>query len=58
MIKEKMLELLVLKMIIQKEDSLKLVSDEYDWEQIHERFVWLLDEFLEPYVIESNSKES
>jgi hypothetical protein len=60
MISEKMLEYLVLDKIIKK--YLKAYSENYlpeiyNWNKIFDRFDQLKDEFLEPYVIDSNSKE-
>lgn len=55
-----MLEYLVLDKIIKK--YLKAYSENYlpeiyNWNKIFDRFDQLKDEFLEPYVIDSNSKE-
>jgi hypothetical protein len=60
MISEKMLEYLVLDKIIKK--YLKAYSENYlpeiyNWNKIFDRYTQLKDEFLEPYVIDSNSKE-
>lgn len=63
MIPEKMLELLVLSDFI-KEQSERLLSDvitidriDYSTDKILNRFIELNKEFLEPYVINSDSKE-
>lgn len=60
MIKEKMIELLVLSEIIDglpKEGILIRKGKQYSKEKLFNRFDKLLEEFLEPYVIESDSKE-
>jgi hypothetical protein len=60
MISEKMLEFLVLDKIVQmylNEDSESYLLQVYDWDKIFDRYDQLRDEFLEPYVIDSNSKE-
>lgn len=64
MIKEKMLELLILDKVIfnvgryNRELNVIALSDyKYDWNKLEERYKLLVQEFLEPYVIESNSKE-
>ena len=61
MIKEKMLELLILDKIIQGitdvNKSIEVCGKEYDTQKLLMRTKVLLEEFLEPYVIESDSKE-
>lgn len=60
MIKEKMLELLILTQVIQETaDEIEFVrhGKKYDKEKVYKRFDELVEEFLEPYVIESDSKE-
>lgn len=64
MIKEKMLELLILDKVIfnvgryNRELNVIALSDyKYDWNKLEERYKLLVQEFLEPYVIESYSKE-
>lgn len=61
MIKEKMLELLVLDKIIQgisdETKSIEVCGKEYDSQKLLKRTKVLLEEFLEPYVIESDSRE-
>lgn len=67
MIKERMIELLVLGFILKNLDITKydtttgiLKSDDgtnYNMDKILNRTKALIEEFLEPYVIESNSKE-
>lgn len=55
-----MLEFLVLDKIVQiylNEDSESYLLKVYDWDKIFDRYDQLRDEFLEPYVIDSNSKE-
>lgn len=61
MIKERMLELLILERIIEQSKPeytiLNFKDKEYDNQKIYDRFAELLEEFLEPYVIESTLKE-
>ena len=61
MIKERMLELLILERIITQSKveytALEFNGKKYDNQKIYERFAELLEEFLEPYVIESTLKE-
>lgn len=61
MINERMLELLLLERIVQQVPSgheiLIFNGKHYDNKRINERFTKVLEEFLEPYVIESDSKE-
>lgn len=56
-----MLELLILERIIAQSKveytALEFNGKKYDNQKIYERFAELLEEFLEPYVIESTSKE-
>lgn len=64
MIKEKMLELLILDKVIfnvgryNRELNVIALSDyKYDWNKLEERYKLLVQEFLEPYVIESYLKK-
>lgn len=60
MIKERMIELLILLKVIQEiSGGAELVrhGKKYDKEKVYKRFDELIEEFLEPYVIESGSKE-
>lgn len=63
MIKEKMIELLVLSYFFEKyidddEASIGILNDKkHDLNEMKQRLNQLLEEFLEPYVIESDSKE-
>lgn len=62
MIKERMLELLLLERIVSQTNpsqhgTIIFNGKQYDNKRIHERFTKVLEEFLEPYVIESDSKE-
>lgn len=61
MIKERMLELLILERIIEQSKPeytiLNFKDKKYDNRKIYDRFAELLEEFLEPYVIESTLKE-
>lgn len=59
-----MLELLILDKVIfnvgryNRELNVIALSDyKYDWNKLEERYKLLVQEFLEPYVIESYSKE-
>lgn len=60
MIQEKLTELLLLERILtqsQGSTAVKFNNKEYDMKKADERFGELLEEFLEPYVINSTSKE-
>lgn len=60
MIKERMIELLILTQVIQEtagEIEFVRHGKKYDKEKIYKRFNELAEEFLEPYVIDSTSKE-
>lgn len=64
MIVEKMIELFVLSQVISgvgdydsKSSTLKFQDKLYDGIKLNERYTNLLKEFLESYVIESDSKE-
>ena len=63
MIKEKMLEFLILEIIrsrvFNRNHMSTVIIDgcSYDLEKIHERYRNLRREFLEPYIIDSTSKE-
>lgn len=56
-----MLELLLLTKIVEQvhpeSQIITFNGKQYDNKRIHERFEKVLEEFLEPYVIESDSKE-
>lgn len=64
MINEKLLEILVINRVF---DELDFNSDKYDWtyrgnlidtDKLNDRYIKLVDEFLEPYVIGNISKEN
>lgn len=59
MIQERMLELLVLDLILKdiSGKTIKFKGKTYNARAIAKRTSDILEEFLEPYVIESNSKE-
>ena len=63
MIKERMIELLLLLNLTSEleitglEDSFKFSKNKYDANKFIARMISLAEEFLEPYVIESDSKE-
>lgn len=60
MISEKMLEFLMLSIIgkaINDDGTLCIEGKQYDVEKMNNRFVEIAKEFLEPYAINSNSKE-
>lgn len=59
MIKERMLELLILENIMQFDEIYMLSFDGryYDGEKMEKRYKELKKEFLEPYVIDTISKE-
>lgn len=59
MIPERMLELIILSIVRSKlrYDFEALTEKQYDNTMITERWTNLMEEFLEPYVIESTSKE-
>ena len=61
MIKEKMLELLILQQKIKQIPeicgNIKFFDKVYDTDKMLNRLIELEKEFLEPYVIESDSKE-
>ena len=59
-----MLELLILDKVIfnvgrynRELNVIALSNYKYDWNKLEERYKLLVQEFLEPYVIESYSKE-
>lgn len=63
MINEKLLEILVINRVF---DELDFNSDKYEWtyrgneiniDELNNRYTDLIDEFLEPYVIDTISKE-
>lgn len=60
MIPEKMLELLLLTIagtLIEDEDAWILSDRKYDTDRMKERIKEIMEEFLEPYAIDSDSKE-
>lgn len=60
MIPEKMLEFLMLAGIgqaIDENGELYIGDKKYDVEKMNERFIKIAEEFLEPYAINSDSKE-
>lgn len=63
MISEKMLELLLLERLLEialsddYEEIVNINGIDYNTEKMKKRLNDLLEEFLEPYVIESDSKE-
>lgn len=64
MIIEKMIELLILSEVIpnvgnfdRNSDALDYLGKKYDDYKLEDRFIELIEEFLEPYIIDSTSKE-
>jgi hypothetical protein len=56
MIKERMLEFLILDTLL-RNAPWSALRQKYDLEMIKNRFEELYQEFLEPYIIDKNSKE-
>lgn len=60
MIKERMIELLLLLRLLERNDTKSIIKFKgklYDNEKMMERCKQLVEEFLEPYALDSTSKE-